>query len=117
MKLPWMKFYPQDWLSDPALSIVSDAARGVASDLMCIAFNMPERGVFKTNGKPWTLTQISRAVRGTSEGRELCVQELIEAGVLKKRPEGEIYWARIVRDEAARQMEREKKEKQRQAER
>jgi hypothetical protein len=115
-KLPWFKFFPSAWLCDPALSIVSEEARGVASDLMCVAFDMPERGVFRTNGKPWTVRQISNATRGTGRKRERCVKELIDAAVLKVRPTGEIYWARIVRDEVARQMEREKKKRLREAE-
>jgi hypothetical protein len=113
-KLPWFKFFPSTWLSDAALSIVSEAARGVASDLMCVAFDMPERGVFRTNGKPWTIKQMAQSTRGTGKRRLRCVRELVAAGVLKKRESGEFYWSRIVRDDLERQMEREKKQKQRQ---
>jgi len=113
-KLPWFRFFPGAWLTDAALSIVSEAARGVASDLMCIAFDMPERGVYKTNGKPWTIKQMAHSARGTGKRRLRCVKELIAAGVLKKRESGEFYWSRIVRDEVERQMEREKKQMQRQ---
>jgi hypothetical protein len=114
-KLPWFPFFPSAWLSDGALSIVSEAARGVASDLMCIAFDMPERGVFKTNGKPWTIKQIGHSARGTGKRRIRCVKELIAAGVLKRRESGEFYWKRMVKDELARAMEREKKQKKRQS--
>jgi hypothetical protein len=113
MKLPWLKFYPRDWLSDAALSIVSEAARGVASDLMCVGFDMPERGVFRTNGKPWTIKQMAQSTRGTGRRRVRCVTELIHAGVLKKRDTGEFYWSRIVRDEAVREMARLKKQRER----
>jgi hypothetical protein len=114
-KLPWLKFYTRDWMSDAALSVVSEAARGVASDLLCIVFDMPERGVFKTNGKPWTIKQIAHSARGVGKRRVRCVKELIAAGVLKRRETGEFYWKRVVNDEMARAMEREKKQKQRQA--
>jgi hypothetical protein len=114
-KLPWFRFFPSAWLSDAALSIVSEAARGVASDLMCVAFDMPERAVYKTNGKPWTIKQMAHSARGMGKRRVRCVKELITAGVLKRRESGEFYWSRIVRDDLERQMEREKKQKQRQA--
>jgi hypothetical protein len=114
-KLPWLKFYTRDWLSDSALTIVSEASRGVASDLMCIAYDMPECGVYKTNGKPWTIEQMAHSARGTGRRRVRCVRELIAAGVLKRRETGEFYWARMVRDDLGRKMEREKKQRQKQA--
>jgi hypothetical protein len=114
-KLPWFPFFPGAWLGDAALSIVSEAARGVASDLMCVAFDMPERGVFRTNGKPWTIKQIAQSTRGTGRRRVRCVKELIHAGVLKRRNRTEFYWKRIVQDELHREIAREKKRKEREA--
>jgi hypothetical protein len=108
-KLPWFKFYPKDWMSDGALSIVTAEARGVAADLMCVAFDMPERGVFKTNGKPWTVEDIAHAPRGFGGRRKRCVEDLIRAGVLKQRETGEFYWARMVKDELTREFERQRK--------
>lgn len=105
-KLYWFPFVPKDWISDPALSQVSCGARGVASDLMCVAFQMPNRGIFQTNGIPWTMEQIAKSVRGESPRSRLrLVEELCKAGVLKVNDQGAWYWPRMTRDEANRQMD------------
>jgi hypothetical protein len=104
-RLPWLKFYPENWLSDPALRACSATARGVAIDLLCIAHAMPNRGVFRTNGVPWSVEKIAFSVREPVD----LVLELIENAVLKRSDKGEIYWSRIVKDEAQRSVDRTRK--------
>lgn len=41
-KLPWMKFYPSDYLLDT--QILTPAARGVWMDLICYCWRSPDRG-------------------------------------------------------------------------
>ncbi len=36
--LPYLKFYPSDWLSDRTVRTMTPAARGVYFDLLCIAW-------------------------------------------------------------------------------
>ena len=66
---------------------------------------MPERGVFRTNGTPWSVEKIAQAVREPVD----LVHELIENAVLKRSERGEIYWSRLVKDEAKRSVDRHRK--------
>jgi hypothetical protein len=113
VKLPWFKFYHHDWLSDPALSACSQAARGFFIDLVCLMFDMPRRGVLFTQDRPWTTKEAAAAVRGDPRTNAGHMRELLRLGVLKKNEKGEIHSARLVRDESRREMEREKKRRQR----
>jgi hypothetical protein len=43
-KLPWMKFFPGDWLRDPAVRCCSSSARGMWFDMLCLMWDAPTRG-------------------------------------------------------------------------
>lgn len=59
-KLPFMQFYPQDWLCDTRMC--TDAEKAVLIDLICFMWNAPRRGVVAGHpqdvarmvGKEWT---------------------------------------------------------------
>lgn len=44
MKLPFIKFFPMDWLRDTRQ--LSHIARAVWIDILCLAWNEPERGIY-----------------------------------------------------------------------
>jgi hypothetical protein len=44
-KLPWMKFCPADWLSDPLLRQVGPLIKGVWIDVLCLMWESEQRGV------------------------------------------------------------------------
>jgi hypothetical protein len=113
MKLPWFKFYHHDWLSDPALSACSQSVRGFFIDLICLMFDMPRRGVLFTNEHAWTIKETAAAIRGDPGTNLGHLRELLRQGVLKQNEKGEILSARLVRDELRREMERDKKRRQR----
>jgi 5-methylcytosine-specific restriction endonuclease McrA len=69
-KLPWRKFFPADWLSDPALSMCSAATRGVWMDLLC--------AMYSSNGYEvcGTVEQLARLSRCTSGDMQNAIDEL-----------------------------------------
>lgn len=73
-------------------------------DLLCVAFECDERGVFATAGVPWTVDEIARAAGGDLTHTLPCVQELIRKGVAKRNKAGAIFSARLVRDESIRKI-------------
>lgn len=97
----WLKFWPQDWQRDPALRSCCVAARGIWIDMICIAHEGTPYGHLTINGKPATAKQIG-TITGTGE-REATklLQELEDAGVFSRTPEGVVYSRRMVRDHEA----------------
>jgi hypothetical protein len=108
MKLPAFQFYPGDWMKDPALRRCSHGARGVLVDVICLAFECEERGVLITAEKPWTDEEVAGAIGGNADVTLSHLRELLDKGVLKRRKDGSIYSARMVRDEENRQKTRER---------
>ena len=99
-KLPWIKFWPSDWLSDEALRLVSPQARGLWIDLVCLMAKSERTGYLQVNGgvNP-TLAQVGKLV-GLSEAEITPIMsELKVAGVYSIEPEtGIVYSRRMVRD-------------------
>ena len=52
MKLPLLKFYPSDWLSDEALRGCSPAARGLWVDMICLMAKSKKHGYLLAGDKP-----------------------------------------------------------------
>lgn len=103
MKLPYFKFFPGDWQKDPNLRRCSHAAKGVLMDALCFAFETDERGYFITGGKPWSETDIAKAVGGNVDVTLKLISELLNKSVLKRRAtDGAIYSAKMVREEEIR---------------
>ncbi len=99
MHIPWMKFYPSDWRSDPALHVCSIAARGLWMEMLCVMHEASPRGSLLINGRQVTERQLA-ALAGIAdnEARRL-LSELEEAGVLSRDADGTIYSRRIRRDD------------------
>lgn len=112
-KLPSMQFYPGDWLKDPNLRRCSHTAKGVWIDVLCLAFEGSERGVFITADVPWSLQDIGCAIGGNLDVTLEGLRELVSKGVLRQRDDGAYYSKRMVEDELRRKYEREKKSNQR----
>lgn len=63
-KLPWMKFYPADWmLGTRSLSL---AARGGLIDLICILWNCPTRGSKTLDLEGWSW-ELGRSLEETTQ--------------------------------------------------
>lgn len=98
-KLPYMPFYPGDWMKDANLRRCSPSARGIWIDMLCLMFDSPERGVLTFNGRPWTDEEIVNSIPGCATD---LLGTLLDNGVAKRREDGAVYSSRLVNDEKIR---------------
>lgn len=100
--LPWFKFYPSDWRKDPNLSRCSKAAKGFWIDALCLLSETECRGVFRTDGIPWSDEDIALAVGGDIAENLRCLTELFVKSVIARTSDGAVFSRRMVRDEQKR---------------
>ncbi|WP_245506237.1 hypothetical protein [Rhizobium ruizarguesonis] len=96
MSAPWLKFFPSDWRADPSLRMCSIAARGLWIEMLCVMHEATPRGTLRVNGKPVSDKQMA-ILAGCSNITGL-LQELEEAGVFSREPDGTIFSRRMMRD-------------------
>ena len=75
-KLPFMKFFPGDWMRDPKLGSVSPGARGIWIDMICQMHELDRSGLLEGN-----LTSLSRTCRCSVDEIYQAVKELDSHGV------------------------------------
>jgi len=106
-KLPWMKWWPADWLSDEKLRLCSLAARGLWMDLLCVMHRCDHRGCLQqASGKPFTDEQVARIAGCAVDEASLLLKELVETGAASVSEQGVIMNRRMVRDESLGQVRR-----------
>ncbi len=98
-KLPYMKFFVDDWLCDEKLRACSSAARGLWIDVLCLMFKNDRRGFLQLDGKPVSPVQLARMTGRTAEEVSQQLAELIDAGVPSTSATGDLFSRRMVRDE------------------
>lgn len=98
MAAPWLKFYPTDWQSDPALRLCSSAARGLWIDMLCLMHKAEPYGSLLVNGKTLSPKQLALFVGIAQREAEACLNELEENGVFSRDADGTIYSRRMRRD-------------------
>jgi len=100
--LPWLKFYPSDWLSDSVAGCCL-AAQGLWFRRPFVAHNSQHYGYLEADGKAIPDEQLVRrcGCASVEEYRNL-LAELFAAGVPSRNPEGVIYSRRMVRDQQER---------------
>lgn len=109
MKLPFLKFWVADWVSDESLRLVSLSAKGLWIEMLCIMARSPEHGKLMTaSGQPMGYAQLARLVASTEAEITPLVQELGDAGVFSVDRMGVIYSRRMVRDEKERKLNRDR---------
>ena len=101
MKLPWIKFYPSDWLSDEALRSCSVEARGLWVDMICLMAKSDIHGHLLIGGKPARAEQIARIVGLLPKRAMELMDELNASGVFSFHQET-IISRRMVKDEQLR---------------
>ncbi len=101
--LPFMKFFPGDYLRDPAVRSCSLTARGLWTDMLCFMHLSPRRGYLQQNGKPVSAEQIARMSGCSTDDASRLLQELEDAGVFSRTEHGTIYSRRMVAEETKRQ--------------
>ena len=100
--LPWLQFYPSDWLSDSVAGCCL-AAQGLWFRMLFVAHNSQRYGYLEADAKAIPDEQLARRCGCVSvdEYRSL-LAELFAAGVPSRTPEGTIYSRRMVRDQSER---------------
>jgi hypothetical protein len=102
-RLPWLKFWPNDWLADPAVRSCSPAARGLWIDCLALMHVSPRRGVLLTaTGGPMPPETLGRLTGCESGEVRVLLRELEAAGVFDRDPSGAVVSRRMVRDEKTR---------------
>lgn len=101
-KLPFIKFFPADWLSDEKLRACSLEARGLWIDLVCMMHKNDRRGYLQLNGSPVTPEQIARMTGCSAEQATRCIAELVSSGVASVLEDGTHYSRRMLREEQKR---------------
>jgi len=107
VKLPWLKFYPGDWLSDEALRGCSPAARGLWVDMLCLMAKSKRHGYLMAGDRPMGAEHIARILGESLEKTSELLVELAQAGVYSIDKDF-IYSRRMVKDEAGRKSNRDR---------
>lgn len=97
-KKPWLKFFPNDWLSDPTLRICTPAARGLWIDCVALMHQADPYGYLLINGTPPSERQLAVLTAMTIDEVQTLLAELETAGVYSRTEDGIIYSRRMVRD-------------------
>ena len=108
MKLPWIKFYPGDWLSDEALRSCSVEARGLWVDMLCLMAKSESHGHLLIGGKPARAEQIARIVGLLPQKTMELMDELNASGVFSFDKET-IISRRMVKEERVRKSDASRK--------
>lgn len=102
VKRPAFQFYPSDWLSDTALRMCSEGARGIWMDMICYMHEGVPYGHLKVNNKVILSATLARMVGCDTQSVDGYLSELVTAGVVQVDAEGCMFSKRMVKDEALR---------------
>lgn len=108
MKLPWIKFFPSDWLSDESLRSCSIGARGLWMDLLAMMAKSNTHGFLLIGGSPASVEQISRIIGEDPQTTRKLLEELEANGVFSRDEKNVVFSRRMRRDEAVRESDRER---------
>lgn len=100
-RLPWGKWYWQNWLSDAGLRRCSLQARGMWMDMLCVAAQHDPIGYVAVNGEALTPDDVARLCGTSSAEASTLISELERNGVFSRNGKGIIYSRRMVRDAKA----------------
>jgi hypothetical protein len=94
---PWMKFFWQDWRSDPNLRASSLAARGLWADMIGIMHDATPYGHLLLNAKPLRLQELAAQVGRPLREVKTAYDELASNGVYSVNEDGVVFSRRMVR--------------------
>lgn len=94
----WSKFCWRDWSADKALHPCSLAAKGFWIEMLCIMHEGTPIGHLTLGGKPATLRQMAANAYCSEKEAKKYLDELEQAGVFSRKPDGTIYSRRMVKD-------------------
>ena len=107
MKLPLLKFYPSDWLSDEALRGCTPAARGLWVDMICLMAKSKRHGYLLAGDKPMTAEHLARIFGQSLETTSELLVELAQAGVYSMDNDT-IFSRRMSKEEHRRKSDRDR---------
>lgn len=96
----WMKFYPSDWRSDPALRACTPTARSIWIDLIGLMHEAEPYGYLLLNGVAPSVKTLSGLLNVHHKTLIAGMINLSENGVYSTDENGVIYSRRMVRDHA-----------------
>lgn len=96
---PWMKFYPTDWRSDPALRMCSIGARGLWMEMLALMHEASPRGDLVVKGTPVTPEYLAVLAGIDVETTKELMGELENMEVFSRRRNGVIFSRRMEKDE------------------
>lgn len=96
-KLPYIQFYPGDWLRDHVAGC-SLAAQGLWLRMMIVAHDSDRYGYLETNGSPMQPETIARRCGCDLAQYETLLSELVNSGVPGSNDTGLLFSRRMVRD-------------------
>ncbi len=105
-KLPFMKFYPADWRSDPGVRAATAGARGFWIECMSIMHEAWPYGHLLLSGKAPTERELAVQVAMTVCEVRRYRRELLDRQIASETDEGVLYSRRMVRDEERRRQNR-----------
>lgn len=97
MSDPWLKFYPTDWRSDPALKMCSLAARGLWIEMIALMHEATPYGHLVVSGRTPTDAQLAVLAGALPAQVSDLVGELEAAGVFSRTREGVIFSRKMTR--------------------
>ena len=100
MSAPWIKFFPADWLSKPALRLCPMAARGLWIEMLCIMHEAEPYGHLVVKGRPLADSDLARMVGMSLKECRKSLATLAQHGIYSVTEDGTIYSRRMVRDQA-----------------
>jgi len=95
---PWLKFYPQDWLSDSSLSLCSLAEKGLLIDIMALAHNGQPYGYVTNGGQALTEQELGRVLAVNRQTMSRAMANLKLRHRIGVTSGGAIYVPRMVKD-------------------
>lgn len=99
-KQPWMKWYPSDWRSEPALRMVSRSARSLWVDMLGLMHEAEPYGELRLNGKALKPAGLAALLGDRVSDVSRWLLELEVAGVFSRREDGTVFSRRMERDRA-----------------
>ena len=105
MKLRWVKWWPDAWLSDESLRGCSPMARALWVDIICLMAKSKRHGYLLSGDSPMNTTQLARIFGESKEITENLLSELSTAQVFSVA-DGAIFSRRMVKDENDRKSSR-----------
>jgi hypothetical protein len=110
-KLPFVKFFPNDWRAETSVQLSSLSARGLWLEMLLIMHRAEPRGHLLVDGNPVEPPELARLVGAPLAEVEQGLSELERRGVFSRNRAGVIVSRRMVREEKLSSKQRDNVEK------